>query len=214
MSRTLFAEHQTMLAESAILAAVRDERGYWSASWAPDRLADRQELRRAGIPNSALPRDGGTALVLPCFDVHGEQSALHVRPDYAVPDRRNPERSRKYIAPMKAPPMLDVPPRCQPQLRDADTPLWITEGAKKADALASHGQCAVSLSGVWNWRHKANVLADWDEITLRGRTVYLAFDSDAVRNRGVLAALTRLHRVLSARHAKPRIALPPMEVAA
>ena len=47
---------------------------------------------------------------------------------------------------------VDCPPRCRPGLADPAVPLWITEGQKKADALASRGLCAIALLGVWNWR--------------------------------------------------------------
>ena len=59
-----------------------------------------------------------------------------------------PARPIKYEMPKDSGIRLDCPPMCQPQLADPRVPLWITEGQKKADALASRGLCAVALLGV------------------------------------------------------------------
>ena len=82
-------------------------------------------------------------------------------------------------------------------LADPNTPLWITEGSKKADALASRGACSISLTGVWGFKGKNELggvvlLADWDHIALKGRAVYLTFDSDVVTKVPVRQALERL----------------------
>ena len=71
-------------------------------------------------------------------------------------------------------------------------PLWLTEGQKKADALASHGAVALCLLGVWNFKGKipggTTLLADWDYVALNGREVRLVFDSDVVTIPGVRKA--------------------------
>jgi len=69
-----------------------------------------------------------------------------------LPDGTYPQRVAKYEAPQGAAMRLDCPPTCRSSLRDPSVPLWITESQKKADALASHGFCALALLGVWNWR--------------------------------------------------------------
>jgi hypothetical protein len=86
---------------------------------------------------------------------------------------------------------------CQPQLADPRVPLWITEGQKKAAALASRGLCAVALLGVWNFKGKnefgaATFLADWDYIALTGREVRIVFDLDVMIKSDVRKALQRL----------------------
>jgi hypothetical protein len=80
---------------------------------------------------------------------------------------------------------------------DPKIPLWITEGSKKADALASYGACAVSLTGVWGFKGKnqyggITFLSDWDYIALKARKVYLAFDSDIVSKEPVRKALEHM----------------------
>ena len=39
------------------------------------------------------------------------------------------------------------------KLADPAIPLFITEGAKKADCGALHDLCIVDLIGMWNWLH-------------------------------------------------------------
>ncbi|MFC1972598.1 DUF3854 domain-containing protein, partial [Chloroflexota bacterium] len=80
-------------------------------------------------------------------------------------------------------------------------------GSKKADALASHGACAVSLTGVWGFKGKndlgsTTLLADWDYIALRDRTTRLAFDSDIVEKPQVKKALKRLSQHLTNNQAR------------
>jgi predicted P-loop ATPase len=109
---------------------------------------------------------------------------------------------------------LDCPPPCQPRLGDPSVPLWITEGQKKADALASVEQCAIALLGVWNWRGKnvlggATVLADWEHVALKDRDVRIIFDSDLKKNKHVQAALSRLADWLKSKGARVRTALLP-----
>src|SRR5690606_359356 len=91
----------------------------------------------------------------------------------------------KYETPSKSRMVLDVPPVVLPNLRDPSIPLFITEGARKADAGASAGLCSIALLGVWNWRGTNEqggkmALADWESIALNGREVYIVFDSDVM----------------------------------
>ncbi|MBM3301216.1 MAG: DUF3854 domain-containing protein, partial [Deltaproteobacteria bacterium] len=96
-------------------------------------------------------------------------------------------------------------------------PLWITEGSKKADALASKGACAISVSGVWGFKGKnqfggITFLTDWDYIALKGRTVYLAFDSDIVTKEPVRKALEHIGEHLRRKGAAVHIIqLPQLE---
>jgi hypothetical protein len=75
--------------------------------------------------------------------------------------------------------------------------VWLTEGVKKADALASRNQCAVALLGVWNFKGKndwggVTFLADFDHIALKERDVRIVFDSDVMTKSEVHQALARL----------------------
>jgi Domain of unknown function (DUF3854) len=115
-------------------------------------------------------------------------------------------RAYKYEFPKGAGVKLDCPPHCRPMLPDPSIPLWITEGQKKADALASHGLCAIALLGVWNFKGKnpfggTTLLADFDYIALDGRDVRIVFDNDVMTKRAVQQALARLTEHLQRRKA-------------
>jgi hypothetical protein len=101
--------------------------------------------------------------------------------------------------------VLDVPPLARKWLGDPKKPLFITEGARKADAAVSKGMCCIALLGVWNWRGRnefggKTALADWDSIALNKRDVYIVFDSDVMVKPGVYAALVRLKAFLESRN--------------
>src|SRR5262249_36808050 len=110
--------------------------------------------------------------------------------------------------------VLDVPPSVQSKLGDPNVDLWLTEGARKADAAASAGLCCVALLGVWNWRGSNDlggklVLSCWDAIALNDRKVFIAFDSDVTTKPEVAKALARLKAVLEQRGARVRIVQLP-----
>jgi len=112
----------------------------------------------------------------------------------------------KYESPRGSANRLDCPPRCRKMLGDPRVPLWVTEGSKKADSLASRGACSVSLAGVWGFKGKnelggVTLLADWDYIALKERVVYLSFDSDVVAKEPVRKALVRIAEHLRRREA-------------
>ncbi len=92
---------------------------------------------------------------------------------------------------------LDVHPFARKWLGDPSVPLFVTEGVKKGDALASRGLCAVALLGVWNWRGANErggkvALPEWESIALNDRQVYVVFDSDVMAKPQVHGALARL----------------------
>ena len=101
--------------------------------------------------------------------MHGKRALHIVRPDQ--PRVRNSGKVIKYEFPTGSKMILDVPPSCYPFLADPNTPLWVTEGSKKADAAASQGLCCIALLGVWNWKGTnqyggKTVLPDWESIAL------------------------------------------------
>lgn len=100
--------------------------------------------------------------------------------------------------------------RCHAQLGDPAIPLWVTEGIKKGDALASHGACVIALSGVDNWRGTnaqggKTALADWEYVALDGRLVRIVFDSDTWRKAQIQRALRRLIAFLESRGASVEV---------
>ena len=191
---------------SSISEAVIQARGYCSLSGG-DGV---RFLKEHGF--SAAQAKNMPALELPLWTTDGQQALMVYRPDSPRFDKKG--KAIKYEIPRGACMRLDCPPRCQPALGDPATPLWITEGQKKADALASHGACAIALLGVWAWKGKNafggnTVLADFDYIAWKGRDVRLVFDSDVVSKPEVRTALRRLTQMLTNRQVTVRTASLP-----
>ena len=109
---------------------------------------------------------------------------------------------------------LDMHPLVKDKAGDPKTPLLITEGIKKGDALASHGLCTVALVGVWNFRGTNKyggkmVLPEWEFIALNDRDVYIVFDSDVMMKKSVHSALARLKAMVEHRKAKVKLIYLP-----
>lgn len=154
------------------------------------------------------------ALLVPVYNPYGELVLYQARPDAP---RIKDGHTVKYDTPHGVTMAVDVPPTAvnRQALRDPHGPLWITEGAKKGDALVSCDACAIALLGVWNWRGTndaggTTVLADFEAIALNDRQVYIVFDSDVMTKPAVHQALARFKGVLESRHARVAlIYLPP-----
>ncbi|MDP2950212.1 MAG: DUF3854 domain-containing protein [Chloroflexota bacterium] len=203
----LLADHYRQLRASAISDEVIRERGYRTAM-------GKTLLKELGFASS---QQRAQALVVPLHGVDGAAAGCQVRPDHPRKDNRG--RIVKYETPAGSAGRLDVPPHCRDSLADPSVPILVTEGAKKADALASAGACALNISGVWNWKARnrfggVTVSAELDYVAWKGphgpRQAYLAFDSDVVEKEGVRAALERLAAHLRRRGAAVSLVrLPP-----
>src|SRR5215213_291928 len=182
--------------ESAIHSAVALERGYYLEK-------TKKGLERLGFKRS---QQRVPALVIPRFSPSGDPISAQIKPHNPhVEERNGKSRPRKYETPAGTPVRLSVPPRAVPMMRDARKTLYITEGDKKADALASVGECCISLQGVQCWR----VPEDWEEIKLYGREVVIAFDADVMVNPNVQKALQGLAAFLRERGALVKYLLWP-----
>ena len=179
------------------------------------------ELQALGFAPAQCRAPG---LLLPLWRTDGGNGHYIYRPDNPrvyddknrkkLPDGTYPQRVIKYEMPKGEGVRIDCPPVCRPMLPDPSVPLFITEGQKKADALASRGACAVALLGVWNFKGKndfggTTVLADFDYIALENRTVYLVFDSDVMSKSGVRQALERLTEHLKRKRAAVHVIYLP-----
>lgn len=196
-ARTLSAEHRAVLEQrSAISSEVISERRAWTAeTW--------HDLAGLGFRGSQKRAECFPALMLPQWAVDGENVYTVARWDTprVTPVAR---KQIRYDTPAGVTLRLDVPPRCRLALANPDLPLWVTEGTRKADVLASAGLIAVSLPGVWTWKTTA-IQADFDSIQLRERRVIIAFDSDMLTNAKVRLAAIRLGRWLANRRADVRV---------
>lgn len=197
MDWQLSERHLKMLREeSGISDEVIAARGYRT-------VTDEKELIPLGFSTVQRRTPG---LLIPGHGPDGANGFYSFRPDSArvienrrkrEPDGNFKQRVIKYETPADSGVRLDCPPACLQQIKDPNTPLWLTEGVKKADALASRGLCAVSLNGVWSFKGKNGFggvtwLADWDYIALKGRDVRIVFDSDVMQKPEVRKALERL----------------------
>jgi putative DNA primase/helicase len=200
----LLPQHAALLRASGISKEVSAARGYRSARTAADLAA----LGFRGAQGRLAP-----ALAIPIRTPDGRLAFWQLRPD--TPRTNGDGKPARYEVMAGARLVLDVPPSVNGQLRDPKVPLWVTEGARKADAAVSRGLCCLDLvGGVWGWRGSneeggKTALADWEAVALNGRTVYLAFDSDATTKREVHAALARLKAFLESRGAGVRVVYLP-----
>ncbi len=190
----MFAQHAQMLAASGITPEHANARGYRSVD-------TKKRLERIGVTLAGRRVPG---LLVPQLRVDGSTWGYQYRPD--SPRSNGQGKPVKYETPVGQCNGLDVPPGVGPMLGDPTVPLWITEGAKKADAGALAGLCIIDLPGVWSWLGKnvhggKTALPDWRDIALNGRRVILAFDGDVSRKRSVRKALDELAAYLAAKGA-------------
>ena len=189
----MLPRHEKMLEDSAIRKDVIEARGYRS-------VTKSQELKELGFVEKQIHIP---SLIIPVYNVYGEIAMHQSRPDQ--PRIRN-GKPVKYEFPKGSQMVLDVPPLIRNQLSHPKVPLYITEGIKKADAAVSIGLCCMALLGVWNWRGKNDeggltALPDWESIALKGRDIFIVFDSDVMTNPQVHRALVRLKAFLESRGA-------------
>ena len=194
---------KSLTLESAIALELVEARGYKT-------VTQKTELKELGFADfqQLVP-----ALVIPIHNVLGELAGYQSRPESP---RVSEGRPVKYETPRGQRMVLDIPPSIRHLLCEPTVPLFVTEGIKKGDALATHGLATVALLGVWNWRGRnalggTTVLPDWESIALNGRQVYIAFDSDVMVKQSANGALERLKPLLESRGAEVAlIYLPPL----
>lgn len=177
--------YREVVKESGIALDVALERGYYLEK-------TKRGLERLGFSRA---QQQAPALVIPRFCPSGEPIEPQIKPESPRPDRKKSGKVIKYESVAGASVRLSVHPRCVPKMRDAQHPLWITEGDKTGDALVSRGCVVVVLQGVTCW----NAMQDWEEIKLYEREVIIAFDADMAKNRKVWSELAKLAAFLHSR---------------
>src|SRR5215207_1921807 len=186
----LAKHHEKMLIEeSSIAPDVIRRRGYRT-------IIDPEELLELGFkPYQAIT----PGLLIPLYDMFGNVSSYQYRPDN--PRKNGEGKIIKYETRAGHRQVLDANPILGKRLRDANDPLIVTEGARKADAAISKGYVAVDLPGVWCWRIDGVALPEWQDSSLYGREVYVAFGSDSQTNPHVCKALNGLCKFIHGRGA-------------
>ena len=200
LSDNVNADHyEEIVITSAVNPDVAEARGYRTLTGTD---AERTELEDMGYRRTVYGRDDAyPTLLIPMHGADGEINGYQIKP--AVPRTRTKSDGTqapvKYESPTGSPLVVDIPAFTRSRFEDLGTPLWITEGMKKTDALVSAGIAALGLTGVFNWRNKMGTLGDWESIPLANRPVVICFDSDAAGNRNVQLAMTRLGAWLKTR---------------
>jgi hypothetical protein len=199
--RRLLIRHARRILASSIAKPVARARGYSS-------VMTKAELKRLGFADAQCRVPG---LLIPVWNVYGEIAMYQWRPDQ--PRIKN-GKAIKYETLFGTTMVLDVHPFIREHLCNPQVPLWVTEGVRKGDAAVSAGLCCIAVLGVWNFRGAnghggSTILSDWEAIALRGREVFLVYDSDVMRKREVAAALERLGAWLTSRGAKVRYVYLP-----
>ncbi len=210
LSLDLSAAHATVLRASAVDFVRVQERQYRSI---PAETAVSgpvgTELTRLGFSTAHVAHACRTgALVVPVFDVYGDVVSAQLRFD--DPWSGKDGKAFRYTGPRGAGVRLDF----GPTPTEADDPLWITEGVKKADALASLGLRAVAMPGVWNFKDREHgTNPDMDALP-KGPTVRVVFDADAADKPGVAKAQeTLVNWLRTAKDATVTVAVLPGTVA-
>ena len=198
----LLDHHQTMLEESAIDPATAEARGYYSLE---DTAHNRAHLKAERmLPDQIrLP-----ALAIPIYKM-GQLYCVTIRPDTPrIRHKAHKDEQVKYEWPYGVPITPDIPAYSLPYVVERNCTLFLTEGAKKLDAIISHFDfCGViSVNGVWGWQRKnidgEHVMLDcFNDIPLRNRIVCLALDGDARTNLQVRGANNALRHALLRRGA-------------
>jgi hypothetical protein len=211
VAQVLLPHHLEQLRASCISDPVIAARDYQSIP----ETGGYSLLKKYGFSKVQAKNGAQGGLILPLWTPTGDQPVVVLKPDHPREDKDG--RPRKYEIPNNARVRIDSPPICHPMLGDQRIPIWITEGQKKGDSLASCGVCVIALLSVWGFKGKNDiggltVVADLDEIAWNGRDVRIVFDSDVVQNRSVSQALERLTQVLTNRKANVRaIYLPTVD---
>jgi hypothetical protein len=208
MTLPLAPAHLKMLTEdSAIAPKVIAERGYYSV----DTAQGYPQLKALGFPRAQAKWTPG--LCLPLHTPDGQQPLTVYRPDQPYRDTKGD--THKYVLPTGVGVRIDCPPRCRAWIKDPAIPLWITEGQRKEDSLASRDAAVMGVLGVWSFKGKnpfggVTVLADLDYIAFNaGREVRIVYDNDVMVNLKVRAALERLTEHLQRRGSHVRAVYLP-----
>jgi hypothetical protein len=165
------------------------------------RTVTAEEARALGF-SERQARDG---LLTTLYSPMGKTSyALKPYKPFTTELKNGKQKIERYALAhrIRAPNVVDVHPSLRQRLLFSDEPMYVTEGAKKADCLASRNRLAVEIFGVGGRLDRAELLPDWDDVPLEKRRVYIAFDADFRKRVKVALAIVRLAERLTERGAQ------------
>lgn len=145
----------------------------------------------------------GAGYVIPYFHRDGRVDPVVYRYRYLEDTRKKgfgalgSAKARRYTQPSGTPPGVYWAPFTDWETIAADptVPLVVTEGEKKAAIATKMGLPTVGLGGVWSFKSKSigvRLLEDLRTVDWSQRTVFIAYDSDAVVNSDVCRAESAL----------------------
>lgn len=199
------AAHYAQLQASGLTSAVIKARGWRTVTDAADLAALGFADYQCLVP----------ALLGPIHSPRGNVVGYQIRPDSPRIDKKK-QKPVKYETQAKKRLRLDVPPPVRASVQNRKKPLVITEGLKKADAVAVLDIACVALTGVWAWCRKNKEtgeyipLKQWKHIPFKNRRVYICYDSDAKSNPKVKHAERELAKYLRSRGARVKIIRLPV----
>lgn len=163
--------------------------------------ADAQVMRLRPLEKGARPdiAPPGAGYVIPYFSLDGAPRIDMFRYRYLEDTRGKgfavlgSRKARRYTQPPHTPPGVYWPPFTRWDLIAADpaVPLVVTEGEKKSAVATKMGLPTVGLGGVWSFRSKSlgvRLLPELKTVSWEGRSVMIAYDSDAALNSDVCRA--------------------------
>jgi hypothetical protein len=188
-------QHVDKLKSSGISPLMAELRGYETVR-AYRRLAD------LGFAKDLSHPDHVPGLLIPQLDVRGSVWGYQYRPDSPrINAKGKPIKYESQTLGDGRRRGLDIPMMCAGDVGNPKVEKWIVEGSLKADALAEKGICAISVSGVWNWRGTNRrggkvALPDWNDVAIEKSEFVIAYDSDVVHKQPVHAAMVELTNYL------------------
>lgn len=148
---------------------------------------------------------GGLGIGYPnTLDGNGIPTYWRIKPDSPPLIDSKPA---KYLTPKGGDVRAYIPRHTQAVLSDPTKELIITEGEKKTDAANCAGFDCIGLAGVWCFKKDDDLIPDLAQIVWKGRTVYIAFDSDVVHKSDVQRAMWALRCELVRRGATVKVVI-------
>lgn len=177
--------HKKDLAESGLSEETQEKAGLY--------CEDREGIKKI------LGWDVGPGLVIPYPSCNGFPPFHRVKPDTPAIIGGKPA---KYLTPKNGGNRLFIPDGISMvSLQNKRANLVIVEGEKKALCAAQNEIVCVALAGVTAWKDKNGPIKDLDHVYLKGRKVFISFDSDAAVKADVRSAEKALAKELRRRGA-------------
>lgn len=169
----------------------------------------------------ALGFPPGHALMIPYYGIEGEATEFY-RIRYLEPVRNWRGEVLRYMQPPRTLTGVYLPrlPTLDWAAISVDPTIQIalTEGENKGNCACIRGIITIALGGVDAYRagrYDIELLSPLDRFNWTGRSVVIAFDSDAAHKPRVVEAQTHLAQLLIQRGALPTVvSIPPMETGA